>query len=67
MGFDVNFDVALQEEPIAAIPPLPDPARFAPPKSPDPSGPLLAEAARLLARAERPVILMGRTSRDLEA
>jgi thiamine pyrophosphate-dependent acetolactate synthase large subunit-like protein len=63
----LNFDLALQEDRVAAIPPLPDPARFLPPQSLEPSGPLLAEAARLLARAERPVILMGRCSRDLEA
>ncbi len=63
----LNFDLALQEDGVAALPPLPDPARFLPPGSPEPSGPLLFEAARLLARAERPVILMGRCSRDMEA
>jgi thiamine pyrophosphate-dependent acetolactate synthase large subunit-like protein len=60
----INFDLALQEDEIAALPASPERARFAPPASPEPAGPLLREAAELLARAERPVILMGRTSRD---
>jgi thiamine pyrophosphate-dependent acetolactate synthase large subunit-like protein len=60
----INFDLALQEDEIAALPTPPETARFAPPASPEPAGPLLREAAELLARAERPVILMGRTSRD---
>jgi thiamine pyrophosphate-dependent acetolactate synthase large subunit-like protein len=60
----INFDLALQEDEIAALPTPPETARFAPPASPEPAGPLLREAAELLARAERPVILMGRSSRD---
>jgi thiamine pyrophosphate-dependent acetolactate synthase large subunit-like protein len=60
----LNFDLALQEDPIDAVPPLPDVARFRPPPAPEPSGALIEEAARLLAEAERPVILMGRCSRD---
>jgi thiamine pyrophosphate-dependent acetolactate synthase large subunit-like protein len=63
----LNFDLALQEDEIAAPPPLPDIARFAPPASPEPGGALVRQAAELLARAERPVILMGRASRDPEA
>ena len=46
---------------------MPDIARFAPPASPEPGGALIRQAAELLARAERPVILMGRASRDPEA
>jgi thiamine pyrophosphate-dependent acetolactate synthase large subunit-like protein len=63
----INLNLELQEDEIAAAPPLPEVARFAPPTSPEPAGPSLREAAELLARAERPVILMGRTSRDPEA
>jgi thiamine pyrophosphate-dependent acetolactate synthase large subunit-like protein len=60
----LNFELALQEDPIDAIPPLPEVARFRPPPAPEPSGALVEEAARLLARAQRPVILMGRCWRD---
>lgn len=60
----INFDLALQEDEIAALPSRPEAARFVPPASPEPGGALLRQAAALLARAERPVILMGRASRD---
>jgi thiamine pyrophosphate-dependent acetolactate synthase large subunit-like protein len=60
----LNFDLALQEDEIAAVPPMPDIARFAPPASPEPGGALLRQAAELLAHAERPVMLIGRASRD---
>ena len=63
----LNFDLALQEDEIDTVPAMPDIARFAPPASPEPGGALLRQAAELLARAERPVILMGRASRDPEA
>jgi thiamine pyrophosphate-dependent acetolactate synthase large subunit-like protein len=63
----LNFDLALQEDEIEAVPPLPDIARFLPPASPEPGGALVRRAAELLAGAERPVILMGRASHDPEA
>ncbi len=63
----LNFDLALQEDEIETAPPMPDIARFAPPSSPEPGGALVRRAAELLARAERPIILMGRGSRDPEA
>jgi thiamine pyrophosphate-dependent acetolactate synthase large subunit-like protein len=63
----LNFDLALQEDEIETVPPMPDLARFAPPAAPEPGGALVRQAAELLARAERPVILMGRASRDPEA
>jgi thiamine pyrophosphate-dependent acetolactate synthase large subunit-like protein len=63
----LNFDLALQEDEIAAVPPMPDILRFAPPASPEPGGALVRQAAELLARAERPVMLMGRASRDVAA
>ncbi len=46
---------------------MPDIARFAPPTAPEPGGALVRQAAELLARAERPVMLIGRGSRDAEA
>jgi thiamine pyrophosphate-dependent acetolactate synthase large subunit-like protein len=63
----INLNLELQEDEIAAAPPQPETARFAPPPSLEPAGPVLRQAAELLARAERPVMLMGRTSRDPEA
>ncbi len=63
----LNFDLALQEDEIDTVPPMPDLARFLPPAAPEPGGALLRQAAELLARAERPVILMGRASRDPHA
>jgi thiamine pyrophosphate-dependent acetolactate synthase large subunit-like protein len=63
----VNFDLALQEDEIAETPPMPDPARYTPPGAPEPAGPVLQQAAELLAGARRPLILAGRGSRDPEA
>ncbi|MBV8775926.1 MAG: thiamine pyrophosphate-binding protein, partial [Alphaproteobacteria bacterium] len=63
----INLNLELQEDEIAAAPPLPQTTRFAPPVALEPAGPALREAAGLLARAERPVILAGRCSRATEA
>jgi thiamine pyrophosphate-dependent acetolactate synthase large subunit-like protein len=63
----LNFDLALQEDEIETVPQMPDIARFAPPAAPEPGGALVRRAAELLARAERPVMLAGRGSRDPEA
>src|ERR1700757_277325 len=63
----INLNLELQEDEVAAMPPSPETARFAPPASLEPAGAALQQAAELLARAERPVILMGRVSRDPEA
>ena len=60
----INLNLELQEDEIAAAPPHPETARFAPPAPLEPAGRALRQAAELLARAERPVMLMGRTSRD---
>jgi thiamine pyrophosphate-dependent acetolactate synthase large subunit-like protein len=59
----VNLDAALQEAPLDALPVPPDPGRYAPPPPPAPNPALLAQAATLLAGAQRLVILMGRTGR----
>ena len=63
----VCFDAALQEQKIGDLPRLPSADRFkAPaPAAPDPAA--LSAAADLLAAAERPVILVGRTDRSEEA
>ncbi len=63
----LNFDLALQEDEVETVPPMPDLARFRPPASPEPGGALVRQAAELLARAQCPVILMGRAARDPEA
>jgi thiamine pyrophosphate-dependent acetolactate synthase large subunit-like protein len=63
----LNFDLALQEDEVENVPQMPDIARFAPPTAPEPGGALVRQAAGLLARAERPVMLIGRGSRDAEA
>jgi thiamine pyrophosphate-dependent acetolactate synthase large subunit-like protein len=59
----VNFDLALQEDEIAAMPELPAVARFAPPASPEPAGPIVNQAAELLAAARQPLMLAGRGGR----
>ena len=60
----VNLDAGMQEAPLGdPLPPL-DVARFVPPVVSAPSPEDIAQAAEMLRRAERPVILMGRGSRD---
>ena len=61
----INLEVGMQEGKIGPMPTLPDPKRNAPPKSPQPSAELVAEAARLLSNAKNPVILAGRCSRSV--
>ena len=60
----VCFDAALQESRLAEAPPLPDVTRYkaAPPARP--SEDAVAQAADWLSCARRPVLLMGRVSRD---
>jgi thiamine pyrophosphate-dependent acetolactate synthase large subunit-like protein len=62
----VNLDAAVQEAKIGALPQLPDPLRFAAPKSPEPARESVAAAAQLLSGAQAPLILAGRVSRSLE-
>jgi thiamine pyrophosphate-dependent acetolactate synthase large subunit-like protein len=62
----VNLEVAMQEERIGALPPLPDASRYAPPPAVRPAPELVAQAAQLLSNARRPVIFAGRCSRSLE-
>jgi thiamine pyrophosphate-dependent acetolactate synthase large subunit-like protein len=57
------FDVELQEQPVETPPMIPDVSRFAPPLGPTGSPSALREAASLLVKAQRPIIIpdtMGR-------
>jgi len=60
----INFDLALQEDEVTEVPAIPAVVRHAPPAAPEPAGPLVRQAAELLAGARRPLILAGRGSRD---
>lgn len=62
----VCFDAALQESKLEVMPTLPDPARYLAPPPARPSDEMLTQAATLLSNARRPVILMGRVTRDME-
>ncbi len=63
----VNLDAGWQEAPLDRAPALPDPARHAPPPAVRPDPARLAEAARALGSADRPVILFGRGARTQAA
>jgi thiamine pyrophosphate-dependent acetolactate synthase large subunit-like protein len=60
----VCFDAALQESKLAEMPAIPDPARYLAPPQARPSDEVVAQAAALLSKASRPVILMGRVTRS---
>ena len=62
----VCLDAGLQEARLVAPPQWPDVARFRPPAHPRPDKGTIAQAAALLAAAERPVIMLGRGSRKAE-
>jgi thiamine pyrophosphate-dependent acetolactate synthase large subunit-like protein len=63
----VNLDAEMQESKLEEpLPPL-DVARFTPPAVSAPSAESVAQAVALLKAAKRPVILIGRASRSLEA
>jgi thiamine pyrophosphate-dependent acetolactate synthase large subunit-like protein len=59
----VCFDATLQETRIGDLPPLPSVARYKAPAPTVPDAAAAKKAAALLTQAERPVILVGRTSR----
>ena len=63
----VNLDIAIQEQELETLPPMPDVERYAAPKPAQPSSDLVAEAARLLSNARNPVMLAGRCSRSIDA
>lgn len=60
----VNLDAALQEAPLDALPALPDPRRYAPPRDLSPDDATIDAAAVRLRGARSPVILMGRVARS---
>lgn len=60
----VCLDAGLQEEKLAREPEWPELARFQPPAPPRPAAEAIDKAVALLKRAERPVILAGRGSRN---
>ncbi len=60
----VCFDAALQESKLSERPALPDPARYLAPPPARPSDEVVVQAAEMLSKAMRPVILMGRVSRS---
>lgn len=60
----VCFDAALQESKLTERPTIPDPARYLAPPQARPSDDIVAQAAALLSKASRPVILMGRVTRS---
>jgi thiamine pyrophosphate-dependent acetolactate synthase large subunit-like protein len=63
----VNLDAGMQEERLAEpLAPI-DAGRFMPPVAAAPAPEAVTRAAALLRGAERPVILAGRVSRDLDA
>ena len=63
----VCLDVSMQEEKLSAMPRRPDPARYRPPPATHAAPAVIAQAVEWLAAAQRPLILMGRVSRDLDA
>jgi thiamine pyrophosphate-dependent acetolactate synthase large subunit-like protein len=63
----VNLDATLQEEPIAEMPPAPEVARYLPPAPALPAANVVEAAAQILTQAKRPVMMVGRVSRDVEA
>ena len=60
----VSFDVSIQEKQHAKAPALPDFPRYQPPLPPAPPAEGVAQAARMLKAAKKPVVLAGRVSRD---
>lgn len=63
----VCLDVSMQEEKLAAMPRCPDASRYRPPPPVHAAPQIIARAAEWLSSAKRPLILMGRMSRDLDA
>ncbi len=62
----ICLDAGLQETKLDQPPSIPDPQRFLPPAPMEPPSHLIAEAAELLLKAERPVVLMGRVGRGMD-
>jgi thiamine pyrophosphate-dependent acetolactate synthase large subunit-like protein len=63
----LNLDSAMQEGELPAPVRLPDPARHRPVPPPSPPAAAVEALSIMLAAAERPLVLIGRVSRDLGA
>jgi thiamine pyrophosphate-dependent acetolactate synthase large subunit-like protein len=63
----VCLDAAIQEAPLEGEVFIPGPERYRPPSPPQPAEGALHDAATLLGRAQRPVILFGRGRRTEQA
>lgn len=63
----VCLDARVQEEKVDVAPAIPDVTRFAPPPASAPDADALTQAVAALAKAQRPLILMGRGSRSEDA
>ncbi len=63
----INLDATIQEEALANPPARWPVERYAPPAAPAPDPSAVAEAAELLAAAQRPFLFIGRVSRDRAA
>jgi thiamine pyrophosphate-dependent acetolactate synthase large subunit-like protein len=63
----ICLDAGLQESRLEAEPEWPDLSRFTPPEPPRPSRTAIAEAVALLQGAQRPLLLIGRGNRSVEA
>lgn len=60
----ICLDAGLQEQALTKPVAIPDPARYAPAPEPSASAGQVAQVAELLATARKPLILMGRVSRN---
>ena len=60
----VCLDSALQEAPLEAPPPFPEPGRHRPPRLPGPQPREVLEIATMLARSQTPLLAVGRVGRD---
>jgi thiamine pyrophosphate-dependent acetolactate synthase large subunit-like protein len=63
----VCLDVTVQEEKLSAMPKRPDVSRYRAPMPPRAAPALVAQAASMLRAAKRPLLLMGRVSRSVDA
>jgi thiamine pyrophosphate-dependent acetolactate synthase large subunit-like protein len=62
----ICLDAGMQEAPLDSPVSLPDVDRHRPPEPPTPAPAEVAKVVRLLAQAERPLLLMGRVTRNRE-
>lgn len=60
----INLDIAMQEAWIEPVPAFPEAALFRAPAPPAPAPADVEEALRLISRAQAPLMLLGRVSRD---